>query len=247
VGYCTVDELRDEGVSDPATDPMLLRRIALATAMIDRWTGRWFEPRALTVRADGAGDGALLVGPPIIALTGVRLVFANLDPEAEQLDLDELRIYNRHLTGYLDEDDRENPRVEWHGWEIRQVNGETLDRQRAGVWPRGTQNVELTGLFGYTDPDVGGEDELTGVTPPLIKHACMLIVIRNLARLGDTEAREESLRSNRLTSLRTRDQSVSYAAPSAGGSTRMLGAFSGDPEIDSILASYCRPPRLGAV
>jgi hypothetical protein len=236
VGYCTIEELRAEGVSDPTTDGMLARRIALASALIDRWTGRWFEPRALTIRADGGGGAALLLGPPVISLTQVRLLFQNMDP-TDELNLAELRIYNRHLSGFVDDDDRENPRIEWLSW----------DRQSSGIWPEGTQNVELTGVFGYTDPAVGTDDEETGVTPLLIKHACILLVMRNLAPLADTEAREETLRSTRITSMQTRDQSISYAAPSSGGSTRMLGAFSGDPEIDSIIASYCRPPRLGAV
>lgn len=229
MAYCTVAELRDEGVSDPPTDAALERRIALGTALIDKWTGRWFEPRTLTILADGTGAAALLLGQPIISISSVRL------SASDTIDLEQVRIYNRHLSGFLDPDDRENPRIEWLA----------LDH---GSWPRGRHNLEIEGIFGYTDPDVGGVAAATGVTPPLIKHACMLMVLRNLAPLADTDAREESLRAGRVTSLRTRDQSISYAGPgAAGGSTRLLGAFSGDPEIDSIIAAYCRPPALGAV
>lgn len=242
VGYCDIQQLRDEGVPVSVGDPVLTRRIALATSMIDMWTGRWFEPRDLTIRVDGSGTPALLLGPPIISVTSIKLLFQDFVPGQEEIDLQGVRIYNRHLAGFTDEDDRENPRVEWLLLDLGPREGNRL-LYRTGTWPIGKQNIEIEGVFGYTDADVGGSDVETGVTPPLIQHACMLLVIRNLALLADTAAREDAVRAPRVTSLRTRDQSVTYAS---GNSTRTQGAFSGDPEIDNIIAAYCRQPRLGA-
>lgn len=226
------------------TDPVLARRIALATALIDKWTGRWFEPRALTLMLDGSGSSVLLLGSPIIAVTEINILLQDFDASESDVELNQVRIYNRHLLGRLDPDDREDPRIEWLSHDTLAENPGALFHQ--GRWPRGTQNIEVVGTFGYTDPDVGGGSAATGVTPVLIKHAALLLVMKNLPLLADTEARQETAAAHRLTSLRTRDQSISYAGPMSGSGTRLQGAFSGDPEIDNIIAAYCRPPSLGA-
>jgi len=104
------------------------------------------------------------------------------------------------------------------------------------VWPRGQQNVEARGVFGYTEPD----GSPTGRTPELIRRVTMLLVLRELPLLGDVDAREDAQRRFRLTSERTRDQSYTLEA------LRLHGAFTGDPEIDNVLVAFMRPPDLGA-
>jgi hypothetical protein len=240
VAYCTIEDLRDEGVDETAyPDPVLTRRITLACAQIDRWTGRFFEPRDLVLRVDGNGHRVLLLGAPIIAIEGI--VIADQFGTASDVDLDTVRVYNRHLSGMLDEDDRENPKIEWLLEEAYRI---VFGR---GWWPRGTQNVEITGTFGYTDPDVGGSAEDTGITPELIRYAAILLVVRNLAPLSDTDAHSEAVGAHRVIGMRTAEQSIGYASPVAAGGGRMIGAFSGDPEIDGIIAGFCRLPSMGAV
>ncbi|MEK9737421.1 MAG: hypothetical protein VW239_08880 [Candidatus Nanopelagicales bacterium] len=101
----------------------------------------------------------------------------------------------------------------------------------------------MTGVFGYTDPDPDAANT-QGKTPDLIKHVCKLIVMRQLPTMASGD-RFDALNRNRITSEKTRDQSYTlapYGAQRAGAGA----GFTGDPEIESILASFMRPPALGA-
>jgi hypothetical protein len=110
-----------------------------------------------------------------------------------------------------------------------------ITRTRRRVFPKGTGNIQAAGIWGYTEND--GTPH--GRTPLEIRRACMLLVLRWLSPLaeGDTEARSRW----RIIEERTRDQSYKLDRVSGGGST-----FTGDPDIDGIVARYRRPPGLGA-
>ena len=95
--------------------------------------------------------------------------------------------------------------------------------------------VELDGLFGYTEPDGTAE----GRTPPPIRRACILLVLRGLHPLADDGGFDARNRW-RIIEERTRDQSYKLDRPSrSGGPT-------GDPELDAILLRYRRAAPLGA-
>jgi hypothetical protein len=239
-GYTSISALRDEGVTTAqASDGRLTTLIARCSRMIERWTGRWFEPRSHTFLLDGHGGRTLILEQPIIRIDTVRLLETDdvSGIASDDLDLAGLRVYNRHISqSLIAPDDRDDPRIEWS----------LVEGYRAGIWggrwPEGSQNVFVSGIFGYTEPD----GSPFGRTPADIELATQMLVIRNLAKLADTEARQDAILASRITDLRTRDQSISYArAP--GNSTRVVGAFSGDPEIDAIVAQYCRPPMMAAV
>jgi len=106
-GYCSVQDLRDEGVpASVADDARLQTIIARASKMVDLYTGQWFEPRTLTLTLNGRNSPTIFLGSPIISVSSLRV---------DELDLlsDEYVIYNRHLTEQLlSPDDRENPRIE---------------------------------------------------------------------------------------------------------------------------------------
>ena len=108
------------------------------------------------------------------------------------------------------------------------------------VFPIGQQNVKLVGVFGYTEWD---QSITQGKTPELIKHVTKLLVIRNLAKLSKTSQRFDAIARSRITSERTRDQSYTL---SALGNAQTGAFFTGDPEIDHVLAYFQRPPSLGA-
>lgn len=242
-GYTTIQALRDEGVTEAlASDARLQEKIELASMLVDRYTGRYFEPRSKVITVDGHGAPGLLLEEPIISISNVRIL--NADPftsDFSTLELDDVRIYNRHLSqGLLDPDDRDNPRLEWFYSERRNGHRNHFDLNN---WPVGVQNIEITGVFGYTEPDSSPQ----GRTPLLIKRATELIVIRDLTQLVDVDTRSSDLNRGRITKLKTRDQEIAYASPSASAFAHQgTGFFTGDPQIDNLLAMFTRPAGFGS-
>lgn len=250
--YALLADLRDEGFSTAALpDARALVLLERATQYIETFTGRRFvaEPKELALQ--GRGGPMMQLNEPIVAI----------DPEGVRVDLepypvssattlpysrDTLRIYNRHLTQrLLSPDDRQNPKIEvFDPVGVREVTGGRSWLSRY-AFPRGQQNVHVRGVFGFTEPD----GSPMGRTPRLIAHAAMLLVRRHMIGGGIGAGGGPS--TGIVTSEKTRDQSVGYAAPGSIGSGRagspLLGAFTGDPEIDSILAAFSRSPGLAAV
>lgn len=230
--YASVADLRAEGVTDAAaSDARLESLIALAGSYIERVTGRFFEPRAQVLRVDGTGSRVLPLGHPIVRVDAILIDSSPFSPGDLPIDPDFYRVYNRHLTqGLLLPDDRDHPRIELVGGE------EPFPGLGRLAWPRGQQNVEVRGVFGYTEPD----GSATGRTPELIRHVTKLLVLRELPLLADLDRREDAQRRWRLTSERTRDQAYTLEA------LRLTGAFTGDPEIDNVLVAFVRPADFGA-
>lgn len=216
--YVTVQEMRDEGVPSSVADEFLTKRIALASRFVEMATGRFFAPRALVFRLDGDNGRYIDFSQPIISLTEVS------DRGETLYDEDLFIIYNRHLQGFLTPDDRDMPRLELS----------------SGRFYSGRQNVWVSGVFGYTDPD--GTPE--GKTPDLIKHVTALLVVRELTKIGNAGARFDALNAHRLTMERTRDQQYQLE-PRAAQAQGVY--FTGDPEIDRVLVQYRRPPVFTGV
>jgi hypothetical protein len=240
--YALVSDLRAEGVqAKDASDVRIARMIRLASQYVDRITGRFFTPRAMTLTLDGSGRRAQLLGHPIVAVGEVKM-FAGLFEDLAEIPVipSFFRPFNRHLTqGLLDPDDRENPRLEFfHESDLLGVYTTPAAQLGLGalVWLTGVQNIIIDGVFGYTDPD----GSPTGRTPDLIRHVTKLLVMRELPVLADFAWREDRRQRWRITSERTRDQSYNLDA------LRAQGIFTGDPEIDAILVSFQRPAQLGA-
>ncbi|MBI5547612.1 MAG: hypothetical protein HY901_27325 [Deltaproteobacteria bacterium] len=240
-GYASVSDLRDEGVSvNDASDRRLQQQLSLASRYIERVTGRFFEPRAQTLKLDGSGGRVLPLGQPIIGVDQVMIDSGPFRPGDLDVETSLFRVYNRHLTeGLFQPDDRDNPKLEFfHGEDLAGVHFEPMRGLSLSslVWPVGQQNVTVRGVFGYTEPD----GSPTGRTPELIRHATKLLVMRELPRLADRDRREDAQRRWRLTSEHTRDQGYNLEP------LKLHGDFTGDPEIDNILVAFCRPPDLGA-
>ncbi len=107
--------------------------------------------------------------------------------------------------------------------------------RRGRVFARGAGNVEAVGIWGYTEPD----GTPFGRTPLAIRRVAMQLAVRMLTKVGDADG--ASTAAWRLIEERTRDQSYRLAAPLGLGVV-----FTGDPEIDQVVARYRRPPGLGA-
>jgi hypothetical protein len=195
----------------------------------------------MTVALDGSGGRIQLLGHPIIAVRDVKLLVA-YPAEIGELPVTPsfFRVYNRHLSqGLLDPDDRENPRLEFfHEDDLLGVSATPAASLGLGslVWLRGTQNVVVDGLFGFTDPD----GSPVGRTPDLIRHVTKLLVLRELPLMADVASREERQQRWRIVSERTRDQSYDLDP------LRFQGGLTGDPALDAVLVAYQRPPHLGS-
>lgn len=239
--YTTVAAMRAAGVKASSIKAGALRDlIVLASAYIDMYTGRFFQPEAKNITLDGNGARGILLNEAIIALADVSILLASFEPSDQAVDPDSIRVYNRHMSeGLLDPDDRDNPKIEFFFHGTANLPAGTVTFLHDFVWTRGRQNILIDGVFGFTDPPGP-----IGIVPALIEQATKLLVIRNAPSLLDADKRQDVLNAWRLTELRTRDQQTKWALPAGRGAA--IGAFTGDPEIDTILARYTRPIQLGS-
>lgn len=237
--YTTVAAMRAAGVKSSTIKAGDLRDvIVLASSYVEHFTGRFFVPQAKRVLFDGTGRRSLLVNEPIVALSKVAILLASFEPSDSTLDPTVIRIYNRHLTqGLLDPDDRDNPKIEFF---FHDDSPGAVSFLHDFVWTRGRQNIELEGAWGYTEHD----GTVLGRTPLMIQHVTKLLVMRNLPKLTDLDARDDAKHGWRVIEHRTRDQQIKYGFDSNRGS--IVGGMTGDPEIDLILVRFTRPIHVGA-
>lgn len=236
-----LSEIRDEGFTTAMiSDARGLTLIGVVTRMVERWTKRFFEPRYRTVTLDGSSGPTLFLQDPIVALDSARI-------DKELVDADTYQVFNRHLAeGLTSPDDRDNPRISFQKI-TRIIQRLDVDNRpvaaRAIFWP-GPRNVQLSGLFGFTDPS---DDLPVGETPVMIKRVTMMLLARELPGIGNIDDRQEASQPA-PNNLRTRDQSVIFNDDrSVLVKTGTVGEFTGDPGIDDIIAQYTAPPFIGGV
>jgi hypothetical protein len=176
--YATVADLRAEGVTPLQADNARLGRLILeAGQFIDRVTGWYFEPRAMTLQLDGRGTPTL--EPPVPPIELWRLA---IDGHEVSLNPSSVIVVGAPVGPGFDA-----PR---------------LVLRDGRVFPRGQRNVQAEGWWGYTEPD----GVPSGRTPLEIRRATMLLVLRGLPPLADAEAVDARNRW-RVVEERTRDQS----------------------------------------
>ncbi len=243
--YAAVYDLVERGFPSTFTAAQTQRAIERASALVELYTGRGpgaFDPIYKTIEVNGSSARALLLGEPICAIEQVLLSLISPFRESDLSIVSQaLRIYNRHLTNNLfSPDDRNSPKLEFiHGDDLNGVNfdieRQSIFRLDSLIWPRGQKNVQIKGIFGYTDPD----GSFVGSTPSMLREATILLALRNFSSTC-AEDRQANQRQSRITQENTRDQGFQYAQP------WLKGFLTGDAEIDQILASYIRPPVFGA-
>jgi hypothetical protein len=217
--------------------------ICESSRQVEHWTRRWFEPRYLTLKVDGSESPVLLLESPIIAIEDIYAVWKNNQGVTDEYKYEQYlyKVFNRHLHGFTEADDRKNPRIE-----LTSVDG-TVVKVSTFAWPYGSQNIQISGVFGYTEPDLDPSAGQVAIgTPPMD-------LVRILGALTSRQVKDPSM-TNLLTwtpgavrSMRTRDQSVSFGGSGGGSAGGAGGAaeLSGDPLIDSILIKYCAPTAVG--
>jgi hypothetical protein len=241
--YCTVYDLANDGMASANSgDGSAQKLIAQCSRYIEFYTGRTFSPTYKLITVSGTFARALLLDEPICAIEGLQFDMSGVfdgSPEAQA----NYRVFNRHLTqGLFLPDDRDNPKIEFlPTWDPSSYDGPYYP---SSVWwrrmPRGVQNVQLGGYFGYTEPD----GSMIGGTPALIRLACRLLCFKQQYAPGDPR-RADAFNRQRLTSEYTRDQGYIMDKPNAARASPFV-THTLDPEIDAILFGFIRPPRLGA-
>jgi hypothetical protein len=215
------DLATDEAVSDATPERMLIA-LSVAGRMLEAFTRTWFEPRYVEMVLDGGGFPTLHLQHGIVAI-GEALV------DGDELDLDDVVIYNRHLGGMTAPDDRKNPKIV---------------RAGGSKWARGAQNIELRGVFGCVERGPAP----WGMSHPLARHVAKLIAVRELGVMGDADVRDAAQNRYRIVSEATRDQSVAYSPrASSNGASSGPPYFTGDPEIDQLILMLRGPINVRSV
>lgn len=247
--YCTLYDLINAGLASASTyDGVAQRLIVQCSRFIEHYTGRQFSPSYKVLTASGSTARALLLEEPICALEGVGINYSGEFTVADR-EVGNFAVFNRHLRENLFRpDDRDNPKIEFlHGSDV--LGGTFGAPYSYGIgagyrndyrFTAGVQNVQVAGVFGYTEPD----GSMVGATPYLIRQACQLMCFKQQYALGSS-ARTDAFNANRLKSEYTRDQGFIYDSPDTGRAAPFL-THTMDPEIDAILYGFVRPPQFGA-
>lgn len=246
VGYISTRQAyTDAYTTTTATTRQTLHRlICEASYSIEQWTKRWFDPRYLCLKVDGYESEILLLQSPIIAVEDIYAVWKTTSGEQTyKFEQYLYKVYNRHLRGYLEQDDRRNPHLE-----LVDVT-DTVVQVSGFTWPYGNQNLECRGVFGYTDPEIdpAAGDVSIGRTPLDLARACGALVYR---RIQDPTMSDATIwSSGSIRSMRTRHQAVTFGGGGGGGggASSFAGDLSGDPYVDAILAKYRKAFSFGAV
>lgn len=216
----------------------------MASQQIEAFTDRQFGAIAKSIKVDGRGSADLLIDEPICALSLLQILTHAFGSEAtiDNQDLTDIEIYNRHLRGLSEPDDRDNPKLSFR--RLHDHLGVSYRETRPlfphHIFPHGQQNVVLEGAFGYTEPD----GSPVGDVPFMIRRACAMLT-SILAAPAVTTVGTVSASRGPIVEERTRDQAVKYAKPSSLGGAQP-GPFTGDAAIDNLLLPFVKPATIGA-
>lgn len=242
--YAGVSDVRAEGVGENIPDRTIISKLEIASRLLDTWTGRHFVPESKEITLNGSRSTILTLNEPIIAVEKIVLFdgFSDIEPPAYV-------VFNRHLQGLRNPDDRDFPKIEFRGgwWETRYNAGSyrypnILSRPQWGG--REPQSVKISGVFGYTDPD----NSMVGCTPKIATQVVVRMVLRELPK-QNTMAAIMKRREAQISSMKTREQTIQWKdSPGVtGASYNTATRFTGDPSIDMLIEQLCVPISAAVV
>jgi hypothetical protein len=205
--YASLQDIRDRGVDQAdADDAAVERALARATLVIDAYCGRDFWKRDETYLVDGTGKDAIFLDDrPVVQVT-------ELKADEQIISPDSYLVYSQ--AGY-----------------IRLNGGISLFGSYPGVFPKGAQNIEVHGFFGYEN------------VPPEIGEACILLSLMFL-RSAQAEANIAESQANTtdkavgIRRVKIDELSVEFEYPKdvAVGTSRRR--TTGLVEADRLLARF---------
>ncbi len=224
--------------SGPAavSDLRVLAALQAAGAFIERFTRRRFGARYGAVDVDGGSAPGLVLGTaePLIAVEQLQYREASYTIDEFVSNGANYRIYNRHLRGLTDPDDRDNPRLELYDYTYGGHGGFVFGGYR---FPEGRQNIRIRGVFGYTEAD----GTPFGGIPLLLRGAATSLAMRYLASKATSSGASYP---GAIKSESTREQSVTYAV--SDNNPAFVGQITGDPLVDQVLLMLRAPAAMGA-
>lgn len=123
--FFNLDELRERGYSEEDyTDEELLVACEKILEIISLFTNQNFRLNNLTLKLDGQGVPELFLPLPIIGVTSIT------EEDGGLVDSGDYVVYNREIP-----DDKQNPKI----------------IKTFGNFPKGNQNISVTGIFGFVD------------------------------------------------------------------------------------------------
>jgi len=152
--YCTVQDLRDAGVSvDKIADDALRNLIRIASARINKFTGQWFAPIIGDQYVDGQSSPRVWLPNlvPIVKLTAIAII-SNQSARKPTLVLPDRREFGP--ISLTDVGISRNGRfVEFIVTESGTLFVFSSQRVSASelLFPEGVKNVKLTGVFGWLE------------------------------------------------------------------------------------------------
>lgn len=235
--YITADFVRvpPYNLSDTlADDDTVNAAILVWQQFIERATDQFFEPKAATVTLDGTDSDTLHFGVPIIDVTEVKI-----NNSSSALDPTNYRVYNRREAP---NDDRRNPRIKLiRDDDFSDIFANPLIYGRL-LFRKGRQNQEVTGTFGFVEPD--------DTAPAMIQRALALLVVEKLVTpvIPDpaNPAPELNFARGPILEEVTDGHKLKYQA--RGGTTRAapkgLRGITENPEVLDIIKLYKAPLRM---
>jgi hypothetical protein len=191
------------------------RALGSATLVIDGHCGRNFWRREETYLVDGTGGPALFLDDrPVIEIAELKIDDAPVDVEG-------FRLYGN--AGY-----------------IRFVGERTIFIGHPGSFPRGTQNVEVHGFFGFEE------------VPPEVKEACVLLTLaflrtmRTEANVGESQANTTD-KAIGIKRVKVDDLSVEFQYPREATVSASRKKTTGLIEADRLLWRYRRDLEAMAI
>ena len=214
--YATVQDIRDRGV-DPADvgDVDILRALARATMLIDGYCGRNFWRREETYHVDGTGRPSIFLDDrPVLEVTELKV-------DGQAVPAESYRVYNN--AGYM-----------------RLVAERTIFMGHPGTFARGTQNVEVLGVFGFEE------------VPPEVKEAAVLLGLAFLRTMsGEANVTESQANTTDkavgIKRVKVDDLSVEFQYPREATIDASRKKTTGIPEADRLLWRYRRDLEAAAV
>ncbi len=215
--YLTPADFYNEGWDPEFFKPeMINKRLKLVQQYIEKVTGFIFRRYNYQFFLDGNGTRLCRVPQPIISVSDIA--FAQGFNSYRSENLKDFIVYNRYQP-----DDRWNPKIEVSEFTVDDIFsfGGSLGR-----FPKGTQNIRITGEFGFVE-------EGTMDTPQPIKDAMMIMTGMFLYDYANEEMQQE-LRTRGVVSETTDGHSYTLDRAFRGGT------LTGISEVDNLLMPYVR-------